>query len=761
MKVTKLLCLLLALALALGGVALAEEAAVEIEPMEAAVPEVEAVLGEESPEENGEDRPMDAVAPDGQAPEATTAPEPTAPGPLTALRLPGELVVGVGEQARLNPEPEPADALYTLTYATSKAKVAPVDAATGLVTGKKKGSAVLTVTADNGVSAQVTVKVVKGPKKVALDAPGIVGVGDVFTCRVTYNAGTGGGWTLTSDNPAVLRVEPDNRVTALALGAANLTATSYNGKSGSAQVRVLAAPTAMWLDMTQADVGLGGTLQLTVGMPEGEGAALSFASSDANVATVDAATGLVTGAGLGEAVITARTANGLEDACAVRVLPAPTSLTVPSTSFVLGVGQQAQLVATPLPEGSACSLTYKSGKPKVASVTADGVVTGLKKGKAVITISTQNGVKVKVKAQVLAAPGSVSLALEKTSLAAGETTRAVVTLPKKTAAGLSYSVDNPEVARVSADGTVTALADGTANVIVTTFNGLTASALLTVGAPAPSPTPTDDPGEVSGPFEITFMNIGRNDGILIHCGGEWAFVDSGLHAQGEHAVAYMREQGVDKLKYYIGTHAHVDHVGGAPVIIASIPVGEVIVPHAGVADCIRKYAENDAEARATAAAKYRVVSFGEKFYVGGAQFEVLGPVSVVRANPKKKGENYNSLVTRVTYGANSFLLTGDAPVKEFEQIEAARPGCLRSQVYKNPHHDSRFAHPAELCMPQITVFCTRKGDVPKSGFQRFIRSLGSEIYITAENRHGHVKITSDGRTLTVTTQYPYPRPDSD
>ena len=754
MKTLKRLCLLLALALTLGGAA----ALAEAPEMEAPVAEVEAVLGEapseEVPEaveeaEAGADRPMDAAAPEPPPEDAPMAV--AAPGPLTAITLPSELVVGLGEQARISPALTPADAPCALTFATNRAKVAPVDAATGVVTGKRKGSAVITVTAENGVSAQVAVKVVKGPKSVALEAPAIVGVGDRFACRVSYNPGAGGGWTLASDNPGVLRVEPDGSVTALALGAANLTATSYNGKSDSVQVRVLAAPTAMWLDRTQADVGQGGTLRLTVGMPEGQGAALRFATSDAGVATVDAATGLVTGVGLGSAVITARTANGLEDACAVRVLPAPTSLSVPSSSVALGVGQQAQLVATPLPEGSACSLTYASSKAKVASVTADGVLTGLKKGSAVITIVAQNGVRAKVKVQVLAEPKTVSLTLERPRLAVGESTRALCALPRKTATGLAYSTDNPAVASVTADGVVTALAEGVANVWVTTSNGLTASAAMTVGTPAPDA----GPGEVSGLFEITFMNIGRNDGILIHCGGEWAFIDAGKRAQAIQAVDYMRQQGVDKLKYYIGTHAHNDHVGGAPYILLNLPVEQAIVPHAGVADCIRKCADNDAEARAAEAASYRVVAFGEKFFLGGAQFEVVGPVNVIQANPKKSVENNNSLITRVTYGANSFLLTGDATEKECEQSDAARPGCLRSQVFKNPHHDSRYARAAELCLPEITVFSTRRGDNPKSSYLNFIQKLGSQVYITSDNRHGHVKFTSDGRTLTVTTQYQY------
>ncbi|MBR1822533.1 MAG: Ig-like domain-containing protein [Clostridia bacterium] len=759
MRLGKLLCLLLAITLALSGVAaLAEEAA----PLEAVVEEVEAVLGEEAPEAasetapEGDLQPQTMEAPEDAAPTDTdgTAPDEQAvaapAGPLTALSLPAEMTIGVGEQAQLRPVPTPAGATYSLTYATGKKKIVPVTA-DGVITGKKKGTATITATADNGVSAQVKVTVLKGPKTVTLTAPAAVGLGDRFRCGVVYNAKAGGGYALTSDNPAVLRVESDGSVSALALGAATLTARSYNGKESSAAVKVLAAPTAMWLSQTEATVGQGGTLKLAANFPEGSGGTVSYASSNAGVASVDPATGEVTGAALGSAVITARSYNGLTDACAVRVLPAPEGLTVPASSIALGVGEQAQLAVAPQPAGSACSLTYKSGKPKYVTVSADGVVTAHKKGKAVVTVKAQNGVSVKVKVQVLAAPKTVSIQVDRPTLAVGETTMARCVLPKKTAAGYTFRADDSGVLRIAADGTITALAEGVANVYVTTSNGLTASAAVTVGTPA---APSAG-GATSGPFEITFMNIGRNDGILIHCGGEWAYIDSGSHQQGPIAVDYMRAQGVNRLKYYIGTHGHIDHVGGAPVILAAIPTEQVIVPHDRVTSQIKKLAQSDAEKQAASAANYRVVTVGDKFWLGGAEFLVLGPIKIVRCDPKKNKENYNSLVIRVTYGNNTFLLTGDATNKEFKEIEAANPGCLRAQVYKVPHHNSTFAFPAQRCQPQISVFSTSRNDLPKSKFVKFLRELGSEIYITADNRHGHVKIVSDGKTLSVTTQYPY------
>ena len=763
MKLARRLCLLLALAMALSGLTAVAEEDGESAPMEAIVEEVEATLGEEAPEAAPEEAPEAADlqprsmdVPEGAEPPAAEGEPPAAEGelavaapagPLTALSLPEAMTIGAGEQVRLQPVPTPAGATFSLTYATGKKKIVQVTA-DGVITGKKKGSAVVTVTADNGVSARVKVTVAKAPKTVSLSVPGAVGVGDRFRCGVAYNAKAAGGWTLSSDNGAVLRVESDGSVSALAQGTATLKVVSYNGREAAATVRVLAAPTTMWLTPAAAKVGLGGTLKLAAGFPEGSGGTVRYTSSNGGVAGVNADTGEVTGVALGSAVITALSYNGLEERCEVQVLPAPTGLTVPARSVSMAVGEQLQLQVSPQPEGAACSLTYRSGKPKVATVSEDGVVTALKKGKSTIAIRAQNGVSVKLKVQVLAPPKTVSLQLDRATLAVGETTVARCVLPRKTAAGFTFSVEDNGVARVATDGTVTALAEGTARVTVTTSNGLTASAVLTVGtATAATGTMT------SGPFEITFMNIGRNDGILIHCGGEWAFIDSGSRQQGDIAVGYMRAQGVSKLKYYIGTHGHTDHIGGAPVILAAIPTEQVIVPHDKVTSQIKKVAETEAEKKAVEAVSYRVVTMGEKFCLGKAEFLVLGPVQVVRCDPKKEKENYNSLIIRVTYGSNTFLLTGDATNKEFKAVEAANPGCLKAQVYKNPHHNSTFAYPAEQCMPRITVISTSKSDRPKSKFLKFLQGLGSEVYITAENRHGHVKIVSDGSTLSVSTQY--------
>lgn len=225
-----------------------------------------------------------------------------------------------------------------------------------------------------------------------------------------------------------------------------------------------------------------------------------------------------------------------------------------------------------------------------------------------------------------------------------------------------------------------------------------------------------------------------------------------MHSYDERAVKYMRKRGVTHLKYYIGTHAHRDHVGGAAPILAAFDVDLVVVPHSGVSSLIRQEAVGAAEKAAVKAARYHVMKRNEVICLGEARFTCVGPVKIVSRSYRDVGENVNSLVLNVRYGSNTFLLTGDATGEELAQVQKASPGCMQAQVLKNPHHNGGLKAVIGYCKPIITVFSTDSSHLPSGDFIRYIKKQGSEFYITASNRNGHVTIYSDGENLTVQTQ---------
>ena len=255
-------------------------------------------------------------------------------------------------------------------------------------------------------------------------------------------------------------------------------------------------------------------------------------------------------------------------------------------------------------------------------------------------------------------------------------------------------------------------------------------------------------------LDVHFMNIDRNDGILIVCDGEAAFIDSGMPRFGTQAVEYMQSQGISSLRYYIGTHAHRDHVGGGAKILTAMHVGEVIAPHDGVRKCMLSLTENAAEKQAIAEATYHYVKQGDVLTLGGATLTVIGPASYQPyVSPTYVPENFNSLIIRLSYGETSFLLTGDAYSNTLKQLERANPGALKCDVFKNPHHNAMVDQLVfEAAKPQYVLYSTDDRHLPgRTSLQR-AAGVGARVLITSGGQNGHVVFHSDGTSLRVDAQ---------
>ena len=250
-------------------------------------------------------------------------------------------------------------------------------------------------------------------------------------------------------------------------------------------------------------------------------------------------------------------------------------------------------------------------------------------------------------------------------------------------------------------------------------------------------------------LDVHFMDIGRNDGIVIVCDGEAAFIDSGWYEFSLQAVDYMRGLGITHLKYYIGTHAHKDHVSGAAAIIKAFNPDAVLQPHADVGRLIIQCAATKEERAAAENARYINVSVGQTYNVGGATLTVLGPLKLRKFYNADDGyENFNSLIMRLTYGENTFLLTGDAYAATLYDIEAAFPGALKCDVFKNPHHDGAPKDKEmALVSPQYVIFSTSDKHQPTSEALARVGDVGARAMITSTQQNGHIVFHSDGHNL--------------
>ena len=150
------------------------------------------------------------------------------------------IVIGKKESILLKTEILPADASNkNITYKSSNTKVATVDAA-GKVKAKKKGSAVITLTAANGVSRSVKVTVKDAPKKVTLNAKNrTLKKGKTFQIKAKLPSGNGAfGIRYASSKSKIVSVDAKGKIRALKKGKAVIMVKLYNGKKAALKVTV-------------------------------------------------------------------------------------------------------------------------------------------------------------------------------------------------------------------------------------------------------------------------------------------------------------------------------------------------------------------------------------------------------------------------------------------------------------------------------------------------------------------------------------------
>jgi len=197
---------------------------------------------------------------------------------------------------------------------------------------------------------------------------------------------------------------------------------------------------------------------------------VTFASSDESVATVSSK-GKVTGVAAGECQITATSDydTTVSASLAVTVIVPVKKLTVTAESDKIFIGQTLQLTIGYDPEDATLqSVTYDSLNDSVASVSEDGLVTGLKRGSATISVrSADENAKATYKVNVQQAPESVTIKQESAEASVGKkvSLRATVLPTNANDRTVSWTSADESVATVSSKGVITI--QGAGNTTVT------------------------------------------------------------------------------------------------------------------------------------------------------------------------------------------------------------------------------------------------------------------------------------------------------
>lgn len=191
-------------------------------------------------------------------------------------------------------------------------------------------------------------------------------------------------------------VDQDGKLTAKHVtGTVTVTATSVRVPSVSASVTLtITKPTItdFTLSKTETTLNIGGqeTLTITAFVPAYANESATWASANADIAKVNK-NGVITAMGLGDTEITA-TIGEVEKTCTVHVVAvAVNSITLPAEANVtLGSSLQLNPTVDPSEAAEQYTITYSSNNEAVATVDANGLVSSVAEGDAVITATIED-----------------------------------------------------------------------------------------------------------------------------------------------------------------------------------------------------------------------------------------------------------------------------------------------------------------------------------------------------------------------------------
>ena len=425
--------------------------------------------------------------------------------------------MGVGETSRVRiwrPSPSimvPGGNNYTVEdassykFTSSNTSVATVDSQ-GYVKGKSAGTAIITVTNEEGGSSECTIKVKQAPTSVKINPSSLtVGKGDVITISAITNSGSWStDFTWSSSNTNVVKVSESpianrNSIRAVGTGTATVTVKTYNGKTATCKVTVKNAPTSVKLSQSSVTLGVGESFTISESTNSGSYAHvdhITWSTSDSEVVFIEKLSGnkaTLKAMGAGTATVKVHIYSGVEATCKVTVKPAPTSVTLDSSSIILGKGETYTIkeVTNSGSYANSANLKWSSTNTSVATVTKGSsnkaTITAKGNGTAYIKITLYNGKTAQCKVTVKNAPTSVKTNPTSVILGVGET----YTISESTNSGsyanasnLKWSSTNTKVATVTKGSnnkaTITAKGVGTAYVKITLYNGKTAQCKVTV-----------------------------------------------------------------------------------------------------------------------------------------------------------------------------------------------------------------------------------------------------------------------------------------
>ena len=301
---------------------------------------------------------------------------------------------------------------------------------------------------------------------------------------------------------------------------------------------------------------------------------------------------------------------------------------------------------------------------------------------------------------------------------------------------------------------------------------------------------TKPPPASGGELRVHVLDVGPVNGdsiLIVSPAGKTVLIDAGDAGKGKVILEALKRYNIQQLDYFVATHPHPDHIGGADEVLKGIKVLNVIdngqgpdVPEsllpakpqakpsgkaqpkptprrADKSAAVTKFYDEYKEALTQSGAQYEKSEAGKKYDLGGGtRLLILAPSEPLftRDQMKTGGNlpNANSIVIRLDYGDFSMLLPGDAEEQTDHRLLTKDPD-LKTKIFKVAHHGSKYATSQDFLdrvKPEVAIIScgawNRYGHPSQVVLDRF-KNTNVKVYRT--DLHGEITITTRGREYLV------------
>jgi competence protein ComEC len=302
---------------------------------------------------------------------------------------------------------------------------------------------------------------------------------------------------------------------------------------------------------------------------------------------------------------------------------------------------------------------------------------------------------------------------------------------------------------------------------------------------------TQPPPASGGELTIRILDVGpiNGDSILISSpSGKTVLIDAGDTTKGKAVVEALKRNNIQQLDYFIATHPHPDHIGGAAEVFKAVKVLNVIdngqppsvaqiaaPPSSKQKDTkkpptptgkttktnsLTKFYDDYKAAVSSSGAHYETAKPGTKYDLGGgALLLILAPSEPLFTKDKMttggNEPNANSIVARLDYGSFSLMLAGDAE-EQTEHRLLTKDLDLRSRVLKIGHHGSKYATSKDFLdrvQPEVAIIScgawNRYGHPSQAVLDR-LKAANPHMKLYRTDLQGEITITTRGKESDMT-----------